>query len=64
MALLQGMNLTALVQLWSVTVRIKSYPWERGSLVMKSTVIILKGLASGNGYMGCSSTLVGRLFTL
>ncbi len=36
---LQGMNMVALVQSWSVTVSIESYPCEIGSLVIKSRVL-------------------------
>ena len=46
---LQGMNTDALVQSWSVMVRRESYPWDLGSLVMKSNAIISNGSASGHG---------------
>ena len=46
---LQGINTDALVQLWSVTVRRESYPWDLGSLVMKSNAIVSNGSASGRG---------------
>ena len=46
---LQGINTDALVQSWSVTVRRESYPWDLGSLVMKSNAIISNGSASGHG---------------
>lgn len=61
---LHGMNITAFVQLWSVTVRIESYPCERGNLVMKSIATVLNGIASGFGYMGLKATFVGQLLTL
>ncbi len=43
---LHGMKMDALLQLWSVIVRIVSYPCDLGSLTMKSMAITLKGLAS------------------
>src|ERR1700735_5893994 len=64
MASLHGMNSAALVQSWSVTVRIESYPWEGGSFVMKSTVMTSNGVASAFGEIGCSRALVGLVFTL
>jgi hypothetical protein len=45
----QGMNTDALLQLWSVTIRIESNPWEFGNLVMKSNAIVANGIASGLG---------------
>src|ERR1700687_2091274 len=60
---LHGMKSIALVQSWSVTVRIESYPWDGGSFVMKSTAIVSKGMASRVGKMGCSGAFVGRLLT-
>src|SRR3984885_4357191 len=62
MASLHGMNSAALVQSWSVTVRIESYPWDGGNFVMKSTAIISNGAASGFGKIGCSGALVGLVF--
>src|SRR6266702_764728 len=64
MASLHGMNTVALLQSWSVTVSIESYPCDTGSLVMKSSVTVLNGIASSQGNMGCSSALVGRVFIL
>jgi hypothetical protein len=64
MASVQGMNRTAFVQLWSVTVRIESNPCEGGNLVMKSTAMTSNGLASGEGKIGCRGALVGQLLTL
>ena len=46
---LQGINTDTLVQSWSVTVRRESYPWDLGSLVMKSNAIVSNGSASGHG---------------
>ncbi len=43
MVSLQGMNKDPLEQLWSVIVRIESYPSEGGNLVMKSRAIFSKG---------------------
>ncbi len=61
---LQGMNTTALVQSWSVTVSIESHPCETGSLVMKSSMTVSKGIASGLGNMGDNGALVGRVLIL
>ncbi len=61
---LQGMNTAAFVQLWSVTVSIESYPCEIGSLVMKSSAMVLNGIASCVGNMGDSDTFVGLVLTL
>src|ERR1700687_629519 len=52
-ASLHGIKSVALVQSWSVTVRIESYPWDGGSFVMKSTAMVSKGIASCTGNMGC-----------
>src|SRR5260370_20804261 len=57
----QGMNTAALVQSWSVTVRIESLPCDSGNLVIKSSAIVSNGSASGFGEMGCSGAFVGRL---
>ena len=64
MASLQGINSAALVQSWSVTVRMELYPCEGGNFVMKSTAITLNGAASGFGKIGCNRALVGLVFTL
>ena len=40
----QGINTDALVQSWLVTVRIASYPWDLGNLVMKLSAITSKGV--------------------
>src|SRR6266702_910649 len=63
-ASLHGMNITTLLQLWSITVSIKSYPCDTGSLVMKLRATVSKGIASGQGNMGCSGALVGHVFIL
>ena len=46
---LHGMNIDALVQSWSVTVRMESYPSDCGNFVMKSSAMVAKGSASGCG---------------
>src|SRR6266702_4504587 len=61
---LQGMNIAAFVQSWSVMVSIESYPCEMGSLVMKSRVMVSNGIASGFGNMGDMGALVGRVLIL
>ena len=61
---LQGMNIAALVQSWSVTVSIKSYPCKIGNLVMKSNATVSKGIASRVGNMGDSDAFVGHVLTL
>ena len=50
----QGMNTNALVQSWSVTVSIASYPCDLGSFVIKSRAMTLKGVASSLGVIGTS----------
>ncbi len=42
---LQGMKIEAFEQSWSVMVRILSYPCERGSLMIRSIVMISNGKA-------------------
>src|ERR1700733_11718849 len=64
MASLHGINSAALVQSWSVTVKMESYPWEGGNFVMKSTAMTSNGVASGFGKIGCNGALVGLVFTL
>jgi hypothetical protein len=59
-----GMKIVAFEQSWSVTVSMESYPCDTGSLVMKSTATISKGVASGLAQMGSSAALVGRLLIL
>ena len=61
---LQGMNSAAFVQSWSVTVSIESYPCETGSLVMKSSATVSKGIASCVGNIGESAAFVGLVLTL
>jgi hypothetical protein len=61
---LHDMNIAALVQPWSVIVRMESKPCETGSLTMKSSATVSKGIASDLGYMGCKDTLVGQVLTL
>ena len=43
---LQGIKMAALLQSWSVMVRIVSYPWDLGNLTMKSMAITSNGSAS------------------
>ncbi len=64
MASLHGTKITALLQSWSVMVSIKSYPCDISSLVMKSSAMVSKGIASGWGNMGCSGALVGHVLIL
>ena len=59
-----GMNIDALEQSWSVTVRIESHPLHSGSFVMKSMATTSNGVASSLVNIGCSGARVGRLFTL
>ena len=47
MSLLQGRNMAALVQLWSVMVRIELYPFEMGRSIIRSHAIVLNGCALG-----------------
>ena len=50
--LLHGKNSAALVQSWSVIVRIVSYPPLLGSLVIKSRAIVPKGVDGCFGVIG------------
>ena len=55
MSFLQGRNIAALVQSWSVMVRIESYPFEMGRSTMRSHAMVSKGCAFGLmviGYVG------------
>jgi hypothetical protein len=55
MSFLQGWNFAALVQLWSIMVRIKLYPFEGGRSTIRSHVMVSKGCAFGLmviGYIG------------
>src|SRR6266702_3677833 len=61
---LHGMNTAAFMQSWSVTVSIESYPWETGSLVMKSSATVSNGIALCMGKMGDNGTLVGHVLIL
>jgi len=61
---LHGINTAALVQSWSVTVSIESYPCETGSLVIKSRAMVSKGIASQVGNMGDNGALVGCILIL
>ena len=56
---IQGMKMAALEQSWSVMVRIESYPWDSGSLTIKSIVIVWKGRAFGSVVMGKVGGLIG-----
>src|SRR6266702_303482 len=64
MLFLQGMNIAAFVQSWSVMVSIESYPCEIGSLVTKSRAIVSNGIASDLGNMGDRGAFVGRVLIL
>src|SRR6266571_1743144 len=64
MASLHSINKAALLQSWSVTVSIESYPCDTGNLVMKSRATVSNGIASGLGYMGCRGALVGHVLIL
>src|SRR6266702_3577041 len=64
MVSLHGMKSTALVQSWSVTVSIVSNPCDIGSLVMKSSATVLKGIASRMGKIGDNAALVGHVLIL
>ncbi len=63
-ASLHGMNIAALLQSWLVIVSMESYPCDTGSLVMKSSTTVSKGIASGFGYIGCRGARVGRVLIL
>src|SRR6266581_3626326 len=61
---LQGINMAAFVQSWSVIVSIESYPCETGSLVMKSKATVSNGIASHVGNIGDNGALVGLVLIL
>src|SRR6266702_5809583 len=63
-ASLHGMNMATLLQLWFMTVSMESYPCDIGNLVMKSSMTVSNGIASGFGYIGCRGTQVGRVLIL
>ena len=46
---LHGMNIVAFVQSWSVMVSMESNPSVTGNLMMKSSVTVSNGIASGLG---------------
>ena len=56
---LQGIKMAALEQSWSVIVRIESYSWDSGSLMIKSIAIVWKGRAFGSVVMGKLGGLTG-----
>jgi hypothetical protein len=53
-----GMKMVAFEQSWFVTVSMESYPCDTGSLVMKSTATVSKGVASGLAQIGSNVALV------
>ena len=59
MVSVQGIKMAALEQSWSVMVRIELYPWDSGSLTMKSIAIVWKGRAFGSVVMGKAGGLTG-----
>jgi len=52
MASLHGRNMDALLQSMSVIISIVSYSPEGGNFMMKSIVIVSKGLAFSSGMIG------------
>jgi hypothetical protein len=50
--------MAALEQSWSVTVRIESYPFETGSLTIKSRAMVWKGNTSCTGVIGIVALFV------
>jgi hypothetical protein len=58
------MKIVAFEQSWSVTVSMELYPCDSGSLVIKSTATVSKGVASGLAQMGSNGALVGWLLIL
>ena len=64
MSFLQGRNIAALVQSWSVMVRIESYPFGGGKSVMRSHAMVSKGCAFGFVIMGCIGILGFVVFDL
>ena len=62
--LLHGRNIDALVQLWSVMVRMLLYPYDGGSFMMRSTTIFLNGVAMLFVVIGYIGGLALVVFTL
>ena len=59
-----GIKITALVQLWSVTVSTKSETFDSGNLMMKSIATVLNGSALGFVNMGLNGAFIIWLFAL
>ena len=62
--LLQGSRITALVAPWSVMVKIESLPFDVGSFVIRSMVIVLNGSLSFGGVIGYNGRGFGCMFDL
>ena len=60
---LHGIKTDALLQSVSVMVRMVLNPPDGGNFVMKSIVIVSKGLVFSAGVIGNSGGWVGRVFT-
>jgi hypothetical protein len=54
-----GINTTAFVVPWSVTVSIESFFLDSGSFTIKSTLMVLKGSGTPFGVMGWSGGTFG-----
>jgi len=61
---LQGINIAALEQSWSVIVSIVSNPSDSGSLTIKSREMVWNGNALGSEVMGNSAGLLGFVLIL
>ena len=64
MVCLQGRKIAALVQAWSVMVRMESYLFEGGKSTMRSYAMVSKGCAFGLVMMGYIETLGFVVFAL
>jgi len=64
MVSLQGRKIAALVQSWSVIVKIVLCPLDSGSFMMKSIAIVWKGRASGSAVIGFKGGQFGFVFVL
>ena len=62
MVSLQGRNIAAFMQSWSVIVKIVSCSLDSGSFTMKSIAIVWKGRASGSAVIGFRGGQFGFVF--
>ena len=61
---LQGITISIFVQLWSVMVKMESYPANSGSFMIKSMDIVWNGRAPIVGMIGFKGAFRGWVFVL